>query len=145
MAFSLMGMQCKQQDPDIACLSSNYLHASLMEQVKLSSHEFIYVISFSSSPTWGKTSLGEQNLQHLGLLLPKDRQTWEGRTVMSLPGRTLSVDHVKHLGVRKFELIKLHRKFWLFHTKEACTKFIFNYVLFMCKYLIKTCWIIHQY
>ena len=101
MAFSLMGMQCKQQDPDIACLWSNYLHASLMEQAKLSSHEFIYVISFSSSPTWGKTSLGEQILQHLGLLLPKDKQTWEGRTVMSLPRRRLSVDHVKHLGVTK--------------------------------------------
>ena len=26
MAFSLMGMQCKQQDPDIACLWSSYLH-----------------------------------------------------------------------------------------------------------------------
>ena len=48
----------------------------------------------------GMISLGEPILQHPKFLLLEDKKTWEGRTVKSLLGRTLSVDHAKYLGVK---------------------------------------------
>ena len=77
-AFSLKGMQCKQWDPGIVCLWSSYLHVGLMEQEYFYSHKFIYMIPFTSSSTWGMTSLGEPILQHPGLILLEDKQIWEG-------------------------------------------------------------------
>ena len=62
-----------------------------MENVDLSSHEFIYVVSCLSYPTWEKSSLGENVLQHPGFIKLEENQTWEGTTVMTLPRRTLKV------------------------------------------------------
>ena len=42
-------------------------------------------VQWKGFPSEDATWEGEQNLQHPGLLLLEDKQTWEGRIVMSLP------------------------------------------------------------
>ena len=51
----------KQWGLVVGFLCRNYVHVGLMEQVNISSHEFIYIISFMSSTTWGNELFGWTN------------------------------------------------------------------------------------